>query len=1193
MERIVVISLVLFLASCTQADLIQHLDASQAGSVVVDIDDTTVKQWNDLSGEESHAVANRGAVYYPSTSLAGGGLALDFGFERNDLELFDTAETSALLDFSGAAAGNSGFTVFVACRVDEIGQDQDVIGTRHTLGHFAIQIKNDGQMQARLENQLDSEGTLLAAAGDTLVFGFSYEAKTGAYRFWESKNDVVKTGTQLANGDWDADGTLVLGEARPLDSSNSFFRGAIGEVKVYNHTLSSADFKSERESLAEKWADIAPPVAIHWRVIPEDAAYPTDDVIVAAKSVVDRGFAHPLPTDPANSDCTATFQEALDVVSRAGGGTVFVPAGEYRLDGTLTIAENVTLRGRWQEISSERGASGTLLSLYNTGTDPIFNLSGNGCGVRDLTIWHPEQTPHATHPVIYPFVIAGKGGRTTIENITLVNAYRGIDMPKASMCCLRGIYGSPLQMGLTADRSFAVSRFDSIHFSPDYWAWSGLPGSPVLGGPHETYMRSKGLAVNIKEMDGFYFENSTISGYYNGLLYQAGISGDDPHGDMSYLNISNCTYALHVEAAKSFKILGCTFSGSVYGIFSEHNTDMSINTSTIEGGTHAIRTTAGGDFTLVNCTVNGSVNTSGGSLVKHSYDTVMPTFSYEYDAVRKPAKADLFSVKDFGAVRDGATNDAAAFQATIGAAINNGGGIVFVPDGEYVVDGHLNLGIGVELRGNSGGRPSPDSDDELGSLILIGLPGGSETGTPFITLGDYSGVRGLSFHYLDQDYEHFVKHPPMIQGNGQKNYIVDCFGSNPYRAAEFNGDDHLVEYTFFGGLRSTYRANNCSGGRIQNCHIKPDFWRNIEIGNYPATLAEIHATKWRASHQLETFYLNGCENYSISSIFNHATHSYLTVDDSSGQSLMISAEQVQKGYTLRNGSKTFNFLNSSCNINNIGDDSGTYGIKTEPGFKGNACYFVSSLWGTSDPTWDASDGKLYLQQCYVAGPSNRGAINFRCYPGGHIQVESGNSEMRFGLENEGSFTMENFDFRKGCVFSATHDYSDNNLIGDTYILADINQDPPFDYGIALDPSNIVMEEAMIMTGTNVALNNADARRIKGARLTSGSYTLDVTEPAFSDGDRKNVEVEVYTRIDTDCTINVYYHSDSGMKIGKSYDYDGTTMPAWKTVRFSVNDAHFNASNGVDIRIDIVGGSPLLAMVTVQSQQLLEATQKQH
>lgn len=45
------------------------------------------------------------------------------------------------------------------------------------------------------------------------------------------------------------------------------------------------------------------------------------------------------------SDDTAAFQAAIDAAFASGGGSVFVPAGTYRLNGNLIIKRNVTLEG--------------------------------------------------------------------------------------------------------------------------------------------------------------------------------------------------------------------------------------------------------------------------------------------------------------------------------------------------------------------------------------------------------------------------------------------------------------------------------------------------------------------------------------------------------------------------------------------------------------------------------------------------------------------------------------------------------------------------------------------------------------------------------------------------------------------------------------------------------------------------------
>ena len=929
--------------------------------------------------------------------------------------------------------------------------------------------------------------------------------------------------------------------------------------------------------------------ASDWRVIAEDSKFPTDDVVVAFCSVTDSRYK--LPADPSTSDCTSAIQRALDDASAAGGGTVFVPVGRYRLDGMLTIASNVILRGRWSLIGPDRPADGTILMIHNREHEQSVLLTGSGCGVRDLTFWHPEQqvTESVESASKSPLVIRGQAGVVTIENITLINPYRGIDLSQASTCCLRGIYGSPLHCGLSADRSFAVSRYDSIHFSPDYWTWSGLPGSPPDGGAHADYMRKHGTGLHIYEMDGFYAGFSKISGYQKGLHFERGVSGDDASGELSYFSVTDCDTALHVDDAKGFRIVGSTLQGSEYGIWGKDRTHYKIHTSNIEGGERSI-SIRNGVAELVNCNVTGETEILGRRTVyrEHQYDEKLPAFQNTYDRIRKPAKADLFNVQDFGAVGDGKADDTRALKKAIKAASANSGGIVFVPDGEYRITEELDLGKGVELRGNSGGRhmTCDKRGSQLGSVLFIETgelieTGGDENGTPFLTMGDGSGLRGIGFYYPKQNYKSFKKYPYMVRANGKDNYVIDCSASNPYQGLELNGDNHLVEYSFIGGLRRTYRANHCSGGRIQNCHIKPDFWRTAWLPGSPKT-AELEEFKFRINEDYEPIYLNGCDDYVVMSIFNHASHTLMTVDDSSGQALMVGGEQLQQGYAFKTGAKTFDIISSTCNINHIGGRDGTYGIKTFPGFKGEARFYCSLAMGTSDETWNAQGGHLFCQLTSITGPSNRGANSIHCGPGARITAQSGGcGSHHVGFENEGQVSFEDFHFAKGFLRSAAAEFQADNLFDKVYVLSDANQPIPEAYGLKLDQSNVRMEDALIVPNSGLAKDSQDGRRLPAARLTKGnSYSLNVTDPGFQNGSIKDVEVILYFRIENNCTIETYYRSPGGMKLGDRVDFELDDKPFWKEHRFGVSDANFGSEQGADIRIKVEGASPLLAMVVI-------------
>jgi len=930
-----------------------------------------------------------------------------------------------------------------------------------------------------------------------------------------------------------------------------------------------------------------------WRVIAEDLRFPTDDVIVAFCSVTDPQYK--LPADPAKSDCTPAIQGALDDASAAGGGTVFLPEGKYRLEGMLTIPSNAFLRGRWSPIGPDRPAQGTILMVHNQEHEQSVLIKGSGCGVRDLTFWHPEQqitdSTDSNSLAESPLVIRGQASVVTIENINLINPGRGIDLSQASTCCLRGIYGSPIHVGLSADRSFAVSRYDSIHFSPDYWTWSKLPGSPPEGGAHAAYMRQHGTGLHIYEMDGFYAGFSTISGYQKGLHFERGVSGDDASGELSYFTVTDCDTALHVDDAKGFRIVGSTLQGSEYGIWGKDRTHYKMHTTNIEGGKRSI-SIKNGVAELVNCTVKGEKEILGRRTVyrEHQYEQKLPPFQNTYDRTRKPAKSDLFNVQDYGAVGDRKADDTAALKKAIEAASANGGGIVLVPDGEYRITAALNLGDGVELRGNSGGRHvlGNKPKEQLGSALFIETGEGDENGTPFLTLGDGSGLRGIGFYYPNQDYKNFKKYPWMVRANGEGNYVIDCSASNPWQGLELNGDHHLVEYSFIGGLRATYRANHCSGGRIQNCHIKPDFWRDAWLPGSPKTSA-LEEFKFRVNEAFEPIYLNGCDDYVVMSIFNHASHTLMTIDDSSGQALMVGGEQLQQGYAFKNGAKSYDIISSTCNINHIGGRDGTYGIRTYPSFAGEARFYCSLAMGTSDATWDAQGGHLFCQQTSITGPSNRGANSIHCGEGARITTQSGGAgSHHLGFENEGQVSFKDFHFAKGFLRSAAAEFQPGNPIETVYILADANQPFPKGYGLELDMSNLRMDDALIVPNSGLAKDSQDGRRLVAARLVEGdSFSLDVTDPGFQNGAIKEVEITLYFRIEATCTIETYYQSQSGMKLGDNAKFEVKHKPFWKEHRFRVSKANFGAEQAVDLRIEVEGAAPLLGMVVIAAPMTQE------
>ena len=189
-------------------------------------------------------------------------------------------------------------------------------------------------------------------------------------------------------------------------------------------------------------------------------------------------------------DSTAAIQQALDACDKETGGTVFLPAGRYRVDGTLHIKGGSCLRGEW--VNPEKGGLGKgtiLMARAGRGEEtpdanPFISVDGAAI-LRDISVWYPEQS--ATAPVPYPATIKGRG-HSTVFNITLYNSWCGFWNNGCSSMLIRRFYGTPLKLGIHGAYAYDIPRIEHVHFSPRFWAESGLPGAP--GGKALTQLKS-------------------------------------------------------------------------------------------------------------------------------------------------------------------------------------------------------------------------------------------------------------------------------------------------------------------------------------------------------------------------------------------------------------------------------------------------------------------------------------------------------------------------------------------------------------------------------------------------------------------------------------------------------------------------------------------------------------------------------
>ena len=192
----------------------------------------------------------------------------------------------------------------------------------------------------------------------------------------------------------------------------------------------------------------------------------------------------------------------------------------------------------------------------------------------------------------------------------------------------------------------------------------------------------------------------------------------------------------------------------------------------------------------------------------------------------------------YNAAGDGETDDTGAIQQALNDMGKAGGGIVFVPEGNYLIKGQLNVPQAIVLKGVASHVQrywgDPVTRKVFGSTLLAVADAGNETGTPFISLsGDSSGLEGLQIFYPNQ----IARNPPVPYpwtircgqaGLSIENiFVKNVLLVNPWKgidAATYLSPRHWFENIYGQPLSIGIAVDQCYDiGRISHIHFWP-FW---------------------------------------------------------------------------------------------------------------------------------------------------------------------------------------------------------------------------------------------------------------------------------------------------------------------------------------------------------------------------------
>ncbi|MGA2868902.1 MAG: glycosyl hydrolase family 28-related protein, partial [Verrucomicrobiota bacterium] len=441
------------------------------------------------------------------------------------------------------------------------------------------------------------------------------------------------------------------------------------------------------------------------------------------------------------------------------------------------------------------------------------------------------------------------------------------------------------------------------------WPASGLSNAPAVGGSYATWMRTYGTGIRFFHVDGDHMDTA-ISGYNIGIDFEMSTNG--PATAPFYEGyVTNCAIAVNAQVANlspavefsdftvvNFQFSHCTITGdngtAVNFVGNTWQSGMAFQSCAITGtmnltgpgvlnavdcsfnaNTQCVISASATRAALVGCTFipsqnivnNGSANNllvDARQSISNSMPIVYWTNIMNNYASRQPAKQALLNVLDYGAVTNSSGDSTAAIQAALNAAGANGGGIVYLPAGQYSTTNTLFVPSGVELRGANEMRHSTvESLDrqEKGSILLPTGGQGTTNGPVAIALEANSGLVGVTIFYPTQT-SNSIPFPATIQGQGANVYAIALQCPNPYYYVDFNTytcTNHLLYMVDGWALETGCNIGNGSSGTIANCHGNFSYWHTYwpDQGKALSSAGEAPVESF-GKHNLQYYVLGNC-----------------------------------------------------------------------------------------------------------------------------------------------------------------------------------------------------------------------------------------------------------------------------------------------------------------------------------------------
>ena len=498
-----------------------------------------------------------------------------------------------------------------------------------------------------------------------------------------------------------------------------------------------------------------------------------------------------------NSDCSSAIQQAMNNLSLAGGGTIYIPSGKYKLNSHIMIPNRVTLVGDFY--GPDTSDYGTVFLCYKSHNasssfyeDSQIHISSNS-GINGITFYYPNQNVNSVTEYGYTLSVY-QNAAANMANLFFINSYNGISINNATsgggeLCNIENVYGTFLKNGIVGYSQTDVGYWSNINISPSYY--ENALSQYRCSNPTALYKytRSNLTALTLGDLDDFGLHHVHVDNAEIGIYFP----------DECVRPVQNYWGFLN-----DINLIDCLTGVVCRGIYSQ---GAAVFTHSTLGD--IVNTAKYGMIKLAKCRWDrilgdGKTLIETGSETYETAPTVDDTNTYNIPNY-------LYYFDNFDA--SGATDISAALQTAINKIYT--GGLIVLKNGTYRLDNPITIPNNTMIT--SFGNCYTRSAHGEGSNELIKFISYSDDAC--IKLGDHSGINGIRIYnaYKDPDTannkltnsqsDSFVA----VKATGNNSFAINSEASYTFTCFDFsNVSNHYIKYCY-GASYETFIKAGASG----------------------------------------------------------------------------------------------------------------------------------------------------------------------------------------------------------------------------------------------------------------------------------------------------------------------------------------------------------------------------------------------